>query len=314
MAMTRKRGISLETRKRLWGYVFIIPFMVGFVFFFLSPLIFYVIMAFSRKHDGMNFTFNGVENFEYVLLNEPQYLVSVFDSLKSLLLELLTIVLFSLFIAVLLNQKFRGRGFVRAMFFLPVVVSSGVVAVSGQSDVLLGSALSLLSGGSNTGNVQMSQDVSQTIIQLFGNNDITGSFVNIVSSVVASMYDVIQKSGVQILIFLSGLQTISTSMYEASRIDGATGWENFWKITLPMISPMILVNAIYTAVDLLASVDNSTIAVIYRKSLNLEYADSAAMGVMYLSIVLVILAVIMFILSRFVYYEDSVDKKRKRRF
>lgn len=310
MAVTRKRNVSLEKRKRLWGYVFLIPFMIGLVFFFLSPLIFYVFMAFSSKKAGMNFSFIGFDNFEQVLLNQPQYLVSVFESLEGLLIELVTIVLFSLFIAVLLNQRFKGRGFVRAIFFLPVVISSGVAAVSGETDTLLSSALSLLSGSSNTGNVQMSQSVAQTIVQLFGTNNVTGAFVSIVSKIVASLFDVIQKSGVQILIFLSGLQTISSYVYEAAKIDGSTGWETFWKITLPMISPMILVNSIYTAVDLLASMNNKTISVIYEKSLSLRYAESAAMGVMYLGIVLIILAVIMFVLSRFVYYEDSVDKKQ----
>lgn len=308
----KQRGVSLDTKKQLYGYLFLIPFFIGFVFFFLSPLIFYVMMAFSRKHDGMNFTFTGLENIQYVLLNEPEYLVSVFDSLKSLLLELLTIVLFSLFIAVLLNQKFRGRGFVRAMFFLPVIVSSGIVAVDGQGDLLINNAQSLLSGAVSTGNVQMSQNISESILSLFGNNALMGNFVNVVSGIVTGMYEVTQKAGVQILIFLSGLQTVSASIYEASRIDGATGWETFWKITLPMVSPMILVNTVYTAIDLLASMDNQTITTIYEKALNLQYADSAAMGVMYLSVVLTILAVIIFLISRFVYYEDKGEKRSKR--
>ena len=128
----KKRGVSLTTRKQWAGYWFVLPFVIGFVLFFLSPFLFYVVMAFSKMsltNTGISFTFNHLENFKEVLLNDPQYLVSVFQSLQPILLNLFAIVLYSLFIAILLNQRFWGRAFVRAVFFLPVVVASGSAAL-----------------------------------------------------------------------------------------------------------------------------------------------------------------------------------------
>ena len=160
--------------------------------------------------------------------------------------------------------------------------------------------------------VKMSANIAETIIALFGTTNITHGFVSFVTSIVSGIYDITQASGVQILIFLAGLQTISPSLYEASKIDGATGWENFWKITLPMISPMILVNAIYTIVDSLSSINNITVSLIYQTAAkDLDYTKSAAMGILYFSIVLTTLAVAMVIMSRFVYYENKVEKERK---
>lgn len=298
------------------GYVFVLPFLIGFLLFFLAPLLFYIVMAFSKMSlgsRGMEFTFNGFENIQYILTNNATYLVSVFDSLKSIVIQLFTTVLYSLFIAILLNQKFKGRFFVRAMFFLPVVVASGVAAVNSEKDVLLSNAQSILSGIDTNTSVKMSKNITQSIISLFGTENYTSGFVSLVTNIVSSIYDITQASGVQILIFLAGIQTISPSLYEASHIDGATAWENFWKITVPLISPYILVNAIYTIIDSLASINNKTVTLFYETAAKeLNYTRSAAMGVMYFAIVLSVLAAAMFIMSRFVYYEDRVDKKRKR--
>lgn len=312
----KKRGVSLTTRKQWAGYWFVLPFVIGFVLFFLSPFLFYVVMAFSKMsltNTGISFTFNHLENFKEVLLNDPQYLVSVFQSLQPILLNLFAIVLYSLFIAILLNQRFWGRAFVRAVFFLPVVVASGSAALSGSNDQLLTSAQILLNNGNAT--VEMGKDITQTIVEIFGSTGATQQLVSLVSNIVSSMFDITQAAGVQILIFLSGLQSINVSMYEASRMDGATGWENFWKITLPLISPMILVNAVYTIVDQLSSVNNETVSRMYKMVVEeIQYTSSAAMGVLYFAIVITILVLIMVILSRFVCYENrDMERGRQRR-
>lgn len=312
----KKRGVSLTTRKQWAGYWFVLPFVIGFVLFFLSPFLFYVVMAFSKMsltNTGISFTFNHLENFKEVLLNDPQYLVSVFQSLQPILLNLFAIVLYSLFIAILLNQRFLGRAFVRAVFFLPVVVASGSAALSGSNDQLLTNAQILLNNGNAT--VEMGKDITQTIVEIFGSTGATQQLVSLVSNIVSSMFDITQAAGVQILIFLSGLQSINVSMYEASRMDGATGWENFWKITLPLISPMILVNAVYTIVDQLSSVNNETVSRMYKMVVEeIQYTSSAAMGVLYFAIVITILVLIMVILSRFVYYENrDMERGRQRR-
>ena len=169
----------------------------------------------------------------------------------------------------------------------------------------------------NNGNatVEMGKDITQTIVEIFGSTGATQQLVSLVSNIVSSMFDITQAAGVQILIFLSGLQSINVSMYEASRMDGATGWENFWKITLPLISPMILVNAVYTIVDQLSSVNNETVSRMYKMVVEeIQYTSSAAMGVLYFAIVITILVLIMVILSRFVCYENrDMERGRQRR-
>lgn len=309
------RSCSLNARRRRAGYWFVLPFCIGFLVFFFSPMVFYVVMAFSKMsltNNGMNFTGNGLDNFKELLLNDPQYVVSVVESLQPLLLNLFAIVLYSLFVAILMNQKFAGRGFFRAVFFLPVVVASGSAALSGSSDKLLSNAQLLLNGGSSV--VDMGKDITQTIVSMFGSTGATQRLVSVVSTVVSGMYTITQASGVQILIFLAGLQSINGSLYEAAKMDGATGWESFWKITLPLISPMILVNAVYTIVDRLSGSDNALVARMYKLAAEeLQYTGSAAMGVLYFSIVITILVIVMWILSRFVYYENQETGKRGKR-
>jgi len=315
MASKKIRGISLDERKQLYGYAFVSPFLIGFLLFFIAPFLFYISMSFSKMtltNEGLAFINIGFENYKNIFTTKPEYMVNVWNSVTVIGVQLFTTVLYSLFVAILLNQKFKGRFLVRAIFFLPVIVASGVAAISSDKDILVNNAYMLLSGMADNTSVKMSANIAETIIALFGTTNITHGFVSFVTSIVSGIYDITQASGVQILIFLAGLQTISPSLYEASKIDGATGWENFWKITLPMISPMILVNAIYTIVDSLSSINNITVSLIYQTAAkDLDYTKSAAMGILYFSIVLTTLAVAMVIMSRFVYYENKVEKERK---
>lgn len=308
-------GVSLNARKQRVGYLFVLPFVIGCIIFFLSPTIFYVVMSFSKMsltNNGMSFIYVGWDNFQEVLLNDPGYLTSIWEGLQPFLINLFAIVLYSLLVAILLNQKFCGRAFFRTMFFLPVVVASGSAALNSSNDQLLNNAQMLL--GTSASAVDMGKDITEIIIQMFGANNATQSLVSIVSTIVSSMYDITQAAGVQILIFLAGLQAINVSLYEASRIDGATGWESFWKITLPMVSPMILVNVVYTIVDQLSSAGNATVTRMYEAAVGqLKYTYSAAMGVMYFSIVITILAVVVALVSRFVYYENRDDERRRRK-
>ena len=303
------RSCSLNARRRRAGYWFVLPFCIGFLVFFFSPMVFYVVMAFSKMsltNNGMNFTGNGLDNFKELLLNDPQYVVSVVESLQPLLLNLFAIVLYSLFVAILMNQKFAGRGFFRAVFFLPVVVASGSAALSGSSDKLLSNAQLLLNGGSSV--VDMGKDITQTIVSMFGSTGATQRLVSVVSTVVSGMYTITQASGVQILIFLAGLQSINGSLYEAAKMDGATGWESFWKITLPLISPMILVNAVYTIIDSFTTESNVVMTFISKKySSTNGQVLSSAMSWIYFMIVIVIVSVIAAIISAFVFYQRKAE-------
>lgn len=306
MINLRKRSISLEQKRIRWGYIFALPFAAGFVLFFLSPLILYVILGFSKlslADQGMQLDPVGLDNFRQVLFVRVGYFEQVLKSLSELLLTSPAIVLYSLFVATLLNQEFKGRGALRAIFFLPVIMASGIAAVS-NNDSLMGHAIHALSG-----EVSLTGDGNNTSM-VKGLMDLLGAsfspqLFSFVSELVGKIYTITMSSGVQILIFLAGLQGISPSLYEASSIEGATGWENFWKITLPMISPVVLVNAVYTIVDQLGGSSNAVIMDMYDTALKQnQFGYGSAMGLIYFSLIFLVVGSVIFIMSKFVYYED----------
>ncbi len=306
MINLKKKSISLEQKRIRWGYIFALPFAVGFVLFFLSPLILYVILGFSKlslTNQGMQLNPVGLENFRQVLFVRVGYFEQVLKSLGELLLTSPAIVLYSLFVATLLNQEFKGRGAVRAIFFLPVIMASGIAAVS-NNDSLMGHAIHALSG-----DVSLTGDGDNTSM-VKGLMDLLGAsfspqMFSFVSNLVGKIYTITMSSGVQILIFLAGLQGIPPSLYEASSIEGATSWENFWKITLPMISPVVLVNSVYTIVDQLGGASNAVIMDMYDTALKQnQFGFSSAMGLIYFSLIFIVVGFVIFIMSKFVYYED----------
>ena len=211
----------------------------------------------------------------------------------------LAIIVFSFFVALILNQKFKGRALVRAIFFLPVILSSGVIL------------------GLETDN-QLMAALEQTIEQTASNVSITAALENIlrtagvgvrafekVFEIIDNIYDVAIASGIQIIIFLSGLQTISSSMYEAAEIEGCTKWESLWKITFPMISSLFLVNWIYTVIDFCMRSDNEVIEKIQDVMISqMKYGLASAMSWVYFVLILAFIGLSSVIISRGVYYYD----------
>ena len=222
------------------------------------------------------------------------------------------IVVFSLFVAVLLNQKMRGRAIFRAIFFIPVIVSTGIIEWIDIQDQMaenagemaggMGGGISASTGGEEeTGNGLISM---MDVQSLFGNMAVGRELVAYVVDIVNEVYDIVNKSGVQMLIFLSGLQSISPAIYESCQMDGATGWETFWKITFPMISPMILVNAVYTVIDSFTAQDNTMmtfIQTIYEGSKGTVRAT--AMSWIYFLVVILVLLVVAAIMGGYVFYQ-----------
>ena len=147
--------------------------------------------------------------------------------------------------------------------------------------------------------------ITKTLENILLTGERASKFFEYVINLVDKVYDIANSSGIQIIIFLSGLQTISPSMYEASKIEGCTAWENFWKITLPMISSLILVNVIYTVVDFCTKSDSQIMTLINDKLFkNVDYGLCAAMSWVYFGVIMVILGILAFIISRWVYYYD----------
>ena len=205
--------------------------------------------------------------------------------------------MFSFFISNILNTEFKGRTAVRAILFLPVIVSSGVLLSLSSVSVVEG----VLTTGSNTSESVSAVDLSNLLVTI----GIPTGIITYLSQAISRLYEVINSSGVQILIFLAALQTISPAIYEAATIDGCTSWEKFWKITFPMLSPYILTNTIYSLIDLLSSEKSEVLGIVISTAQqNITYSLSAAMAFIFFAAVVVILAVFALLISRLVFYYD----------
>ena len=220
--------------------------------------------------------------------------------LQQLIFEVPAVIIFSLFIAVVLNQKMLGRAMFRAIFFIPVILSTGLMETIESTNVLseyMGEASGINDGsGQSTGSELVS---ALDIEKLFSGMVIGDGLITYVTTAINNIFNIVNHSGVQILIFLAGLQSISPAIYEACRIDGATGWETFWKVTLPMVSPMILVNTIYTVIDAFTSSTNSVMTFISKVAAETNGdVRSSAMSWMYFGIALAFIGICSFIISK----------------
>ena len=265
-------------------------------------------MSFHSLHivtgGGFTLEFVGLENYQSALFEDPGFVQTLVTGLGELAFDIPAILIFSLFMAVMLNQKMAGRAVFRAIFFIPVILSTGIMeAIEGQN--ILGTMMEGTESIDGSQTSAANQIVSvMDIERLFSSMKMGKELVTVVVSIVNQIYDIVNRSGVQMLIFLAGLQSISPAIYEACRIDGCTAWETFWKITFPMISPMILVNGVYTIIDSFTTNSNSVMAYINSVYQGSEgQVLSSAMAWMYFLIVMVILAAAVGIFSAFVFYQ-----------
>ncbi len=306
----KKRKIaSLDRRKARAGWVFVLPFVIGFLIVYLPIILNSIRMSFYNLQivtgGGYHLEWAGLENYKYALTEDPSFVQTLVAGLKELAFDVPAILLFSLFMAVLLNQKMAGRAVFRAIFFIPVILSTGIMeSVEGQN--ILGSYMEEAGGINDGSNSSAASEIVSAIDieRLFSSMKIGTGLVEYVVDMINNIYDIVNRSGVQMLIFLAGLQSISPAIYEACRIDGATAWETFWKITFPMISPMILVNAVYTIIDSFTT--NSNTVMVYINSVYQSQdgqVHSSAMAWMYFLLVMLILAAIAGIFSAYVFYQ-----------
>ena len=298
----QKNLAGLQRRKAISGYLFILPFIIGFLAFMVKPLFQSLYMSFCDVQvspEGITNVFIGIDNFLRVFTVDTEFNRLLLEEISRMCINALAIMVFSFFVALILNQKFKGRALVRAIFFLPVILSSGVILGVEYDNALLASVQSMVEETTNTASVS---DAIQEILMTTG---IGVSAFEIVFDIVDGIYDVAIASGIQIIIFLSGLQTISTNMYEAAAIEGCTAWESLWKITFPMISSLFLVNWIYTIVDFCMRTDNEVIDKISTQMItHINYGFASAMSWIYFLIVIAIIGVSSFIISKGVYYYD----------
>lgn len=299
----RSKVKGLQRRKAISGYLFILPFIIGFLVFMVRPFFDSIYMSFTDVDlSTVPITKNwiGLENYIEAFTLDIEFSRMVTEGLGRLVVNSLAIMVFSFFTALVLNQKFHGRALVRSIFFLPVIMSSGVVIGVEYNNELMASLKAIIEESGDTGN-----SISAALQNILMTSGIGVRAFEIVFEVVDGVYDVAMASGIQIIIFLSGLQTISASMYEAAEIEGCTAWEKLWKITFPMISSIFLVNWVYTIVDFSMRTDNEVIEKISDTMLlYTDYGLSAAFSWSYFGIVIAIIGVSSFLISKGVYYYE----------
>ena len=305
----RSSGASLDTRKARSGWLFLAPFLIGLFFIYAPVVIDSIKFSFATVKIIPGQTFKlipvGFANYNEALFVNTQFIPTLTTGIKDLLFDVPAIVIFSLFMAVLLNQKMMGRAVFRAIFFIPVILCTGLIdeldVSSSKFNSYMQDTTTSIDTGSGTDTVNEIVNVAD-IQWMFNSMKVGTELTSYVVNIMNNIYDIINRSGVQMLIFLAGLQSVSPAIYESCDIDGATAWETFWKVTIPMVSPMILVNAIYTVIDALTSADNSVmmfISDVYRES----SVVSSAMAWMYFSIVLGIIGLVAVALSAFIFYQ-----------
>lgn len=300
---SQKKLAGLQRRKAVAGYLFILPFIIGFLVFMVQPLAQSLYMSFCDVQVGAgSFSpqFKGLFNYVRTFTIDPEFNRLLSEEISRMFINSLAIMVFSFFVALILNQKFRGRALVRAVFFLPVILSSGVI-IGVETDNALMASIEAAVGETAASGV----NITGAIEEILKTAGIGTRAFETVFEIVDGIYDVAIASGIQIIIFLSGLQTISTSMYEAADIEGCTKWESLWKIMLPMVSSLFLVNWIYTIVDFCMRSDNEVIEKISEEiTVQINYGFASAMSWVYFGVVIAIIGATSLIISKGVYYYD----------
>ncbi len=338
------KSLRNDTKKILWGLVFILPLIIGFIYFFAIPLVTNIIYSFSyvKKFDsrpGLTTIFVGWNNYKYIFKDFtisvnyksyqfPELLLKAFTDIIT---DLPVVLIFSLLMAVVLNSKFTGRTLVRAIFFMPVIFNSQAIDIASAAQ---SGASAMID--SNT------ESIFETIFSFkdfLMNANLPPALVGFLTNASDKIYDIISYSGIQIIIFLSAIQSVPKHLYEAAKMEGATQYEMFWKITFPMVSPMLLTTAVYTIIDsysrspmvkaintftnsksqktifptltdkaatlyceLSGFAESEFVNEVYELS---NYGIGAALSLMYSILVILIIAMVLGILSKAVFYYDN---------
>ena len=293
----KKRRMPFEERRQYYGIGFLMPWIIGVSVFFLYPLISSVYLIFcdvSFSNKGLTTTFTGLKNIRNVYFTQAYPIQCITQAVGKTLVNLILITVLSLFIAVLLNQQFKGRAFARTMFSIPVIVASGVLMQLFKADL---SASSMVEESST---IFQGTGLEEILLSFGLSSELITSFVGLVNNAL----DIIWRCGVQILLFLSGMQSIPGYLNEVSDIDGATAWQKFWKITFPLVTPFLIINAIYTIVDSSTYYDNPVMKEVGWKFDGLQFGYCNTLSFGYGSVVVLMVFTVYKILARRVVYLD----------
>lgn len=298
------KRMEFGKKRMVWGVIFLLPWLFGAVFFFLKPVVVTFIYAFSSLEQvGTSFTatISGLTNIKYVLTENAYYNRRLAEAFINMAQQVPFQIFLSLFIAIMLNGEYKGRGFYRAVFVIPIIIATGITTFS-------------LSETSLTAATSDSVVNLDWLTKLVTNSGIPTSITSLLTTYVSNVFDVLTSCGVQVLLFLAGLQAISPSLYEVAKMEGCSSFETFCKITLPMVSPTILVCLVYSIAESFANAtytygDKTYTFSSWIRSITFTgeakyFGYGAAMSLIYMVAVLVTLGVVCGIVSRGVFYYD----------
>ena len=294
--MKVKRNSSLEARRQREAYLLVAPWVLGLLLFFIGPLISSVVYAFSEvtiTSGSIVTEFAGLKYFKYIINENPTYMVNFRQALSSMFISLPMIFALSLVLAVVLNQKFPGRTVFRGIFFLPVIIASSVV-MQHMGTSAVGAQLTVSSGAEyNYGGIIDFTSIISNLNLPSSINDLLLQYLN-------QIFSMIWKCGIQTILFLSGLQSIPISLYEVSKIEGASKWEEFWYVTVPMLRNIIVLVLVFTMLDNFTSVENKIMSNAYSVMQEKQvYNEASAMLWLYFVVIMAVVGLVLYLYNRF---------------
>ena len=292
-----KKHLSLKAQNARWAWVFLAPWLLGIAIFFVWPMAQSVIYSVSRltiTANGFQLDWVGLDNYIYLLTKDTFFPQNLTQALGEVIPSVLMITAFSLFIAVILKDKFFGRSAARTVFFFPVMIASGVIITILKNQVMM----SVSTSNDTAAYLFQAPDLVKTFAA-FGLPDFV---LTSITDIVNGFFDLTWKSGVQMLLLLSAINNIPQSFYEAAVLDGAGAWVKFWKITFPAITPSLLVVIIYTVIDSFLDYDNLVMSMIRDYYQNNNYTYSATIGVIYFVCILAFVGLVSLVMRKLVVY------------
>jgi len=290
----------MQQRRARTGYLFILPFIIGFILFMVKPMIQSLVMSFNNVKlipgQGFQLTWLGLDNYHNAVAVDPYFNQYLLEEISRMAINTIATLVLSFVIAVILNQDFKGRTLARAIFFLPVILSSGVLpGIEKQNEFY-----NMMAGVAESMEGASGINISAALQDMLSVSGVASGVFDVIFQMIDAIYDIVMASGIQIIVFLTGLQAISPSLYEAANVEGCSAWEAFWKITFPMVSPLLLVNCIYTIIDFFMKNDNQVVEHIndVMYGTQMDFGVASAESWVYFGVALVFIGISTLIITR----------------
>lgn len=295
--------LSLIEKQNLKGIVFIIPWLVGFFLFFMNPLYETFIYSLSEVNiaGGVSTVFKGISNYQYIFTSDAIFLPTLTSTIISMLVNTPMILVFSLLAATLINREFKGRWFVRMVFFLPIIYGTGVLQSVQQNDnmyLIMLNRMGAVRSESMSGALLEGMDITGMYYSIANYLGEANVLIHYVIGAANQIFSIINRSGIQILIFLAALRAVPKHLYEAARVEGATGIDSFWKITLPLLLPHILTVTIFTVIDSFVNAENKIIGLMQNTMFsNQDLGYGSALSMLYFLTIVILIGIVAFTIN-----------------